>query len=98
MSSTRKTSSKPKVLNFPELDSLKDDLDKANNFIDYFLVIGLNPEIALNDWLYEAEIDELNIIYPDKMRPKIISSFPPFLPSSFPPFSLCRLLSKLAQV
>lgn len=79
MSSTRKSSSKPKVLNFPELDSLKDDLDKANNFIDYFLVIGLNPEIALNDWLYEAEIDELNIIYPDKMRPKIISSFPPFL-------------------
>ena len=59
-------------------EELNQSLDKANNFIDYFLVIGLNPEIALNDWLYEMTICELNNIYQDKLRPKIISSFPKY--------------------
>ena len=80
MSTTKKENESTKrELNFPGIKALKDDLDKANNFIDYFLVVGLSPEIALKDWLYEAEIDELNIIYPDQMKPKVISSFPPFM-------------------
>ena len=36
-----------------EYNKLKDELDKANNFIDYFLVIGVEPEIYKKDWLFE---------------------------------------------
>ena len=61
-----------------ELTELKTELDKANNFIDYFLVIGLDPEVAFSDWLYETNVEELNCIYKKEMTPKIISSFPPF--------------------
>ena len=61
-----------------DFNKLKDELDKANNFIDYFLVIGVEPEIYKKDWLYENDIDELNKNYKEHLEPKIISSFPPF--------------------
>ena len=61
-----------------DFNKLKDELDKANNFIDYFLVVGVEPEIYKNDWLYESDIDELNNNYKEQLQPKIISSFPPF--------------------
>ena len=61
-----------------DYNKLKDELDKANNFIDYFLVIGVEPEIYKNEWLYEHDIDELNKNYKEQLEPKIISSFPPF--------------------
>ena len=61
-----------------DFNKLKDELDKANNFIDYFLVIGVEPEIYKNEWLYEHDIDELNKNYKEQLEPKIISSFPPF--------------------
>ena len=61
-----------------EYNKLKDELDKANNFIDYFLVVGVDPEIYKNNWLYECDADELNKKYKEQLEPKIISSFPPF--------------------
>jgi len=61
-----------------EYNKLKDELDKANNFIDYFLVVGVDPEIYNNHWLYECDADELNKKYKEQLEPKIISSFPPF--------------------
>ena len=61
-----------------EYNKLKDELDKANNFIDYFLVVGVDPEIYKNNWLYEYDADELNKKYKEELEPKIISSFPPF--------------------
>ena len=61
-----------------DFNKLKDELDKANNFIDYFLVIGVEPEIYKKEWLYENDIDELNNKYKEHLEPKIISSFPPF--------------------
>ncbi len=57
---------------------LKEELDKANNLVDYFLILGLDPSIFLNDWLYENDIDKINELYKDKIQPKIISSFPCF--------------------
>ena len=57
---------------------LKEELDKANNLVDYFLILGLDPNIFLNDWLYENDLDKLNELYKDKLQPKIISSFPCF--------------------
>ena len=67
-----------------ELEKNKDfgkimqELDKGNNFIDYFLVIGLEPEIYKNNWLYTEELETINVKYKDEIKPKIISSFPPF--------------------
>lgn len=58
-----------------EYNKLKDELDKANNFIDYFLVVGVDPEIYKNNWLYECDADELNKKYKEQLEPKIISSF-----------------------
>ena len=57
---------------------LKEELDKAKNLVDYFLILGLDPSIFLNDWLYENDLDKLNELYKDKLQPKIISSFPCF--------------------
>ena len=61
-----------------DYNKLKDELDKANNFIDYFLVVGVDQEIYKNDWLYESDLDQLNNNYKEQLQPKIISSFPPF--------------------
>ena len=57
---------------------LKEELDKANNLIDYFLILGLEPNIFMNKWLYENDADILNKVYKDKLQPKILSSFPCF--------------------
>ena len=59
-----------------EFEKIKQDLDKGCNFIDYFLVIGLEPEIYQNKWLYEADFDSINKKYKEKIKPKIISSLP----------------------
>jgi len=48
------------------------------NFVDYFLSIGLDPEICLNQWLYEYTLDELYSLYKDSLQPKIINKFPSF--------------------
>jgi hypothetical protein len=59
-------------------DSLKKELDKGNNFVDYFIVIGLKPEVIFDDFLYETDIKELNSTYNEKISPEILSKFPPF--------------------
>ena len=61
-----------------EVLKLKDELDKANNFIDYFLIVGLNPIISMEKWLYEENITDLNTNHPDHIKPEIISYFPKF--------------------
>ena len=57
---------------------LKEELDKANNLIDYFLILGLEPNIFMNKWLYENDLDTINKVYKDHLKPKILSSFPCF--------------------
>ena len=61
-----------------DFDHMKEELNKATNFIDYFLTIGLPPKIFLEDWLYQSDIDELNEKYKEYFQPKITSYFPPF--------------------
>jgi hypothetical protein len=61
------------------INLLKSELNKANNLIDYFVVIGINPDICLNDFLYEKDINELNKEdYKNYFKPTILSQFPPF--------------------
>ena len=57
---------------------IKEKLDKGNNFIDYFLVIGQEPIIYREKWLYTEDLETLNEKYKEQLKPKIISSFPPF--------------------
>ena len=46
--------------------------DDDNNYIDYFIEIGVKPNIFKEDFLYNSSIDELN----QKLNPKIISQYP----------------------
>ena len=57
-------------------ERLKEELDKANNFIDYFLVVGLPPKIFMEKWLYNSDVEYLNEKFKDNFQPKVISSFP----------------------
>ena len=57
---------------------IREKLDKGNNFIDYFLVIGQEPIIYREKWLYSEDVEVLNDKYKEQLKPKIISSFPPF--------------------
>ena len=61
-----------------DFKELKEKLDKGNNFIDYFLVIGQEPTIYREKWLYTSDLSELNDKYKEQLKPKIISSFPFF--------------------
>jgi hypothetical protein len=55
---------------------LKNDLDRGNNFIDYFTVIGLPTDLIFSDFLYENDLFKLN--ESGKLKPEILSKFPPF--------------------
>ena len=67
------------ILENENLKLLKIELNKGNNLIDYFVEIGVNPEICLNDFLYEKNINDLNKEeYKNILKPEILSQFPPF--------------------
>ena len=53
---------KEKEQNEKEYQKLVEDLNKANNLLDYFLVIGIAPQICIQNWLYESDISELKRI------------------------------------
>ena len=61
-----------------EYKQLKEDIDKGINFIDYFLIIGVEPEDFFDDKIYECDLDELKSKYKDILQPKIISYFPKY--------------------
>jgi len=56
------------------LNTLMKDLDRGNNLIDFFLVIGLNEKTIFDDFLYENDLNTLNA----RIKPDIVSKFPPF--------------------
>ena len=56
----------------------QEKLDLCYNLVDYFLTIGVEPQIFQNQWLYDASIEELNTIYAEQLQPKIINKFPSF--------------------
>ena len=68
---------KEKEQNEKQYQTLVEELNKANNLLDYFLVIGVPPDIFTKDWLYESDLEELNTTYKKELEPKIISYFPP---------------------
>ena len=58
------------------LKQLKDELDRGNNFVDYFVVIGIPTELIFSDFLYENDMNVIN--ESGKLKPEILSKFPPF--------------------
>lgn len=65
-----------KKTNEDYLNNLKKELDKGNNFVDYFAVIGLKEDVIFNDVLYENDIETLN--QSEDIKPELLSKFPPF--------------------
>ena len=57
-------------------DSLRKELDKGNNFVDYFTIIGIKRELIFEDFLYENDIKTLNSS--ERINPEILTKFPPF--------------------
>ena len=53
-------------------------MNKGSNLLEYFLIIGLDPEIYKNEWLYFEPLETIREKYKDEIKPKIISQFPPF--------------------
>ena len=49
---------------------------EGNNFVDYFVTIGLDSKIIFDDWLYENDLD--SIISSDLFKPSFLTKFPPF--------------------
>ena len=54
----------------------EEKLNMGYNLVDYFLTIGVEPEIFLSPWLYESPIEELNTTYREQLRPKLLNKFP----------------------
>ena len=57
---------------------IKEKLDKGNNFLDYFLIIGLEPNIYKKEWFFNEDYKTISEKYKEEIKPKIISSFPYF--------------------
>jgi hypothetical protein len=55
---------------------LKGELDRGNNFVDYFTVIGLPSDLIFSDFLYENDLYKIH--ESGKLKPEILSKFPPF--------------------
>ena len=51
------------------LKDYEDKLNKGYNLADYFLTIGVDPDIFLSPWLYESPIEELNTTYSEQLKP-----------------------------
>ena len=74
----KKKNSFKNLENDKDYKQLKEDIDKGTNFIDYFLIIGIEPKDFFDDKIYECDLEELKTKYKDKLKPKIISYFPKF--------------------
>lgn len=57
---------------------VENELNKGNNLIDYFLLLGIDSSICELEDLYELNRKELNAKYKSVFTPKILSKFPPF--------------------
>ena len=60
------------------MNKAKTELNKGNNLMDYFLVMGIEPSFCEHDDLYELTAKELNSKYNEELTPKIITKYPPF--------------------
>ena len=75
--SNLKSSKKYYGKNFQMISELKKELSMANKFIEYFAIIGLDPKIAIENFLFNSTLEELQNCYKKELKPGIITKFPP---------------------
>ena len=69
----------PKKITYPKnIQKLKSQLEGGNNLVDYFFVCGVNPNICLNEDLYNFTDKDYIINLKKILKPTIISKFPEF--------------------
>jgi len=57
-------------------NTLRKEIDKGINFVDYFVIIGVKQDLIFEDFLYQNSLETIN--NSDKINPEILSKFPPF--------------------
>ena len=68
----------PKYEENKNFNQLRQELNKASNFIDYFVEIGVDPGIYKKGFLYDVSLSLEELNKKEELNPKIISYFPPF--------------------
>ena len=58
-------------------NELKQELTKATKLIEYFAIIGLDPKISIEKFLFNSSIEELEQFYSKELKPEIITKYPP---------------------
>ena len=67
--------------NYQYIKELKQDLSEAKKFIEYFFIIGLDPKISLEEFLFDSSFEDLRNYYSKELRPGFIAKFPPIAKS-----------------
>jgi hypothetical protein len=59
------------------IEELKQQLTTAKKFVEYFVIIGLDPKISIENYLYNSSLEDLEGYYSKELKPEIITKFPP---------------------
>ena len=83
MSSFLKASKKKTIQNIRTMweskshDDFVHQLDLEMSFIDYFLILGIDPKISINNYLYTTSPKDLDEHYQKEIVPEILTKIPP---------------------
>ena len=74
----RKKLSKEEIIKIAKYQNeLKNELNMAQTFSEYFLIIGIDPKISMRTYLYNTEPNEILKFYSNEIKPEILSQYPP---------------------
>ena len=59
------------------ISEFKERINRPGNLIEYFAIIGLDPKIASKNFLYELSPSNITEFYSNKLKPKLITKYPP---------------------
>ena len=71
----RKMLSKEEITKYQ--NDLQNELNMAHTFLEYFLIIGLDPRISMRNYLYNTEPSEILKYYANEIKPEVLSKYPP---------------------
>lgn len=71
----RKKLSKEEVTKYQ--NDLQNELNMAQTFLEYFLIIGLDPRISMRNYLYNSDPSEILKYYANEIKPEVLSKYPP---------------------
>ena len=63
--------------NYQYIAELKQELSTPKKFLEYFFIIGLDPKMSIEEYLYNSSLEDLNNFYLKNLKPDIITKFPP---------------------